>query len=151
MCSILQEYILKKADLSCQFTRKFWNYQGTKVDFVIDSKILRKLYYGYASLRPSCYECLYKSVRHPGDITREYYWEIEKAVPEFDANEGVSLVLVNNEYGEKYLIKLKKKLYGSKQRWKTVCNSHLSHLFQNQIIEMNFGEIFIISNLKNLK
>lgn len=111
MCSILQEYILKKADLSCQFTRKFWNYQGTKVDLVIDSKILRKLYYGYASLRPSCYECLYKSVRHPGDITREYYWEIEKTVPEFDDNEGVSLVLVNNEYGEKILNKVKEVIW----------------------------------------
>ena len=51
-------------------------------------------------MRPSCYECPYKSVIHPGDITIADYWGIEKAAPEFDDNKGVSLVLVNSELGE---------------------------------------------------
>ena len=38
---------------------------------------------------------------HPGDITIADYWGIEKAAPEFDDNIGVSLVLVNNENGER--------------------------------------------------
>lgn len=38
---------------------------------------------------------------HPGDITIADYWGIEKAAPEFDDNKGVSLVLVNNERGER--------------------------------------------------
>lgn len=38
---------------------------------------------------------------HPGDITIADYWGIEKAAPEFDDNKGVSLVLVNNDVGEK--------------------------------------------------
>ena len=61
-------------------------------------------------LRPSCYECPYKSVIHPGDITIADYWGIEKAAPEFDDNKGVSLVLVNNEAGEKIFEKVKKRL-----------------------------------------
>ena len=40
---------------------------------------------------------------HPGDITIADYWGIEIAAPEFDDNKGVSLVLVNNEIGEKVL------------------------------------------------
>ena len=57
-----------------------------------------------------CYECPYKSVIHPGDITIADYWGIEKAAPEFDDNKGVSLVLVNNEAGEKIFEKVKKRL-----------------------------------------
>lgn len=47
------------------------------------------------------FECPYKSVVHPGDNTIADYWEIEKDVSEYDDNEGVSLVLLNNEGGEK--------------------------------------------------
>lgn len=61
-------------------------------------------------LRPSCYECLYKSVMHPSDITIADYWGIEKAAPEFDDNKGVSLVLVNNEAGENAFEWVKDKL-----------------------------------------
>lgn len=67
----------------------------------ISSKIFTNLFYEHSILRPCCYECPYKSVIHPGDITIADYWGIEKAAPEFDDNKGVSLVLVNNEFGHK--------------------------------------------------
>lgn len=67
----------------------------------VSSKIFTNLFYEHSILRPCCYECPYKSVMHPGDITIADYWGIEKAAPEFDDNKGVSLVLVNNELGEK--------------------------------------------------
>ena len=57
----------------------------------------------HAILRPSCYECPYKSAMHPGDITIADYRGIEKAAPEFDDNKGVPLVLVNNATGKKVL------------------------------------------------
>ena len=69
----------------------------------VSSRVFKNLFYGHTVLRPSCYECPYKSVMHPGDITIADYWGIEKAAPEFDDNKGVSLVLVNNEAGEKAL------------------------------------------------
>ena len=65
------------------------------------SRVFKEFFYGHTVLRPSCYECPYKSVMHPGDITIADYWGIEKAAPEFDDNKGISLVLVNNEAGEK--------------------------------------------------
>ena len=64
------------------------------------SRIFTNLFYGHCILRPCCYECPYKSVMHPGDITIADYWGIEKAAPEFDDNKGVSLVLINNECGK---------------------------------------------------
>ena len=75
-----------------------------------NSYVIRNLFYGHTVLRPSCYECQYKSVMHPGDITIADYWGIEIAAPEFDDNKGVSLVLVNNEAGENVLDMEKDKL-----------------------------------------
>lgn len=74
------------------------------------SRIFKNLFYGHMVLRPSCYECPYKSVMHPGDITIADYWGIEKAAPELDDNKGVSLVLVNNEIGEKAFEQVKSQL-----------------------------------------
>lgn len=73
----------------------------------ISSQVFKELFYGHTVLRPSCYHCPYKSIMHPGDITIADYWGIEKAAPEFDDNKGVSLVLVNNETGEKAFEKVK--------------------------------------------
>lgn len=66
----------------------------------INSTVFTTLFYGHSILRPCCYECPYKSVMHPGDITIADYWGIEKAAPEFDDDKGVSLVLINNEFGD---------------------------------------------------
>lgn len=69
----------------------------------ISSDVFTTLFYGHSILRPCCYECPYKTVIHPGDITIADYWGIENAAPEFDDNKGVSLVLINNDTGEKVL------------------------------------------------
>lgn len=68
----------------------------------ITSTTWTKLFYGGYAFRPSCYECPYKSINHPGDITIADYWGIESAAPEYDDNKGVSLVLVNSEKGKEY-------------------------------------------------
>lgn len=80
----------------------------------VSSRVFTNLFYGHSILRPCCYECPYKSVIHPGDITIADYWGIEKAAPEFDDNKGVSLVLINNDAGEKVFDFLKDRL-----RWKS--------------------------------
>lgn len=76
-------------------------------------RIFTTLFFNHCILRPCCYECPYKSLIHPGDITIADYWGIEKAAPEFDDNKGVSLVLINNEFGEKIFDAVKEKL-----KWK---------------------------------
>lgn len=68
----------------------------------VDSEVFKNLFYGHNALRPSCYECPYKSIHHPGDITIADYWGIDKAAPGFNDNKGVSLVLVNTEKGQEY-------------------------------------------------
>ena len=70
-----------------------------------DSKIFTTLFYKHSILRNCCYKCPYKSRYHPGDITIADFWGIEKALPDFSDNKGVSLVLVNNSKGKEYMEK----------------------------------------------
>lgn len=79
----------------------------------INSKVWTNLFYSGNILRPSCYECPYKSIHHPGDITIADYWGIEKAAPEFDDNKGVSLVLVNTDKGAEWFERCKSSI-----KWK---------------------------------
>lgn len=66
----------------------------------VDSQVFTTLFYGHAVLRPCCYKCPYKDIRHPGDITIADYWGIDKAAPGFNDNKGVSLVLINSDNGK---------------------------------------------------
>lgn len=68
---------------------------------VVDSRVFTTLFFGKHILRPSCYKCPYKDIMHPADITIGDYWGIDKAVPGFNDDKGVSLTLVNNDIGEK--------------------------------------------------
>lgn len=65
---------------------------GTK----LNGRYFTELFYTNATLRPCCYKCPYKSIHHPGDITIGDFWGIEKTVPEFADNKGISMVLLNN-------------------------------------------------------
>lgn len=76
----------------------------------VSSEVFKNLFYGHEILRPSCYKCPYKSILHPGDITIADYWGIENAAPGFSDNKGVSLVLVNNDLGDRWFNKVTDKL-----------------------------------------
>ena len=75
-----------------------------------DSKIYTNLFYNHIMLRPSCYHCPYKTQLHPGDITIADFWGIDEAIPGFNDNKGVSLVLINNEKGAEIFEEAKKSL-----------------------------------------
>ena len=52
-------------------------------------------------MRPTCYHCQFKGVSRPVDITLGDFWGIEKQYPYIDIHDGVSLVLVQSQKGEK--------------------------------------------------
>jgi coenzyme F420-reducing hydrogenase beta subunit len=49
--------------------------------------------------RENCYECKYASANRQGDFTMGDYWGIEKAHPEIETKNGVSVLLVNSVKG----------------------------------------------------
>jgi coenzyme F420-reducing hydrogenase beta subunit len=50
-------------------------------------------------LRPSCYECQFKSIHRESDITLADFWGIENVIPEMDDNKGTSAVFINSKKG----------------------------------------------------
>lgn len=51
--------------------------------------------------RPSCHDCAFKSFRSGSDISLADFWGINKVFPEYNSINGVSLVLINTEKGNR--------------------------------------------------
>lgn len=86
----------KNYSLSIDFNDGTRYNQDLKNDLYLTG-FLKDLY-----LRPACYDCQFKGVQRPGDITMADFWHIDSIAPEFkDDNKGVSLVLVHSENGTK--------------------------------------------------
>lgn len=58
------------------------------------------LYYANLINRPCCRNCKFANLNRCGDITIGDFWGIEKSLPTFDDNKGVSLLLINTPTGE---------------------------------------------------
>lgn len=69
---------------------------------VYSSEIFKRLFYSHHIVRISCGKCPYKSTNRVGDISIADFWGIDKAVPGFNDDKGVSLVLINSPIGEKH-------------------------------------------------
>lgn len=50
-------------------------------------------------LRPSCYQCKFKTMTRRSDITLADFWGIEKVCPEMYDKKGTSLVMLNSQKG----------------------------------------------------
>lgn len=53
-------------------------------------------------LRPSCYECRCKNGVNHSDLTIGDFWGIDRLMPEFDDDRGVSIVVVSTDKGFEY-------------------------------------------------
>lgn len=51
-------------------------------------------------LRPSCYDCKFKSLHRMSDITMGDFWGIQHILPELDDDKGTSLVFLNTVKGQ---------------------------------------------------
>lgn len=61
-------------------------------------------------LRPSCYSCEFKSLNRHSDLTIADFWGIQRILPEYDDDKGVSLVLVNSDFGKERFDEIKRKM-----------------------------------------
>lgn len=57
-------------------------------------------------LRPSCYECSFKTLNRASDITLADFWGIQNVMPDMDDDTGTSLVLVHSDVGMKLIAAL---------------------------------------------
>ena len=54
-------------------------------------------------LRPSCYDCKFKTLQRASDITLADFWGIEKIISDMNIDEGVSLCWSSSEKGKQVL------------------------------------------------
>ena len=64
---------------------------------------MRGFIYKNLYLRPSCYQCKFKTFYRNSDITLGDFWGIGKICPEMDDNKGTSLVISNTKKGNDLL------------------------------------------------
>lgn len=58
-------------------------------------------------LRPSCYNCKYKTIERNADITLADFWGIENEVPEMFDDKGTSFVIIHSDKGQKLFDSIK--------------------------------------------
>ncbi len=84
------------------------------------------IYSSDLALRPACYNCKFCNFCRPSDITIRDFWGIEKRMPDFDDNIGISLVLINSSKGQELFKRVSKNLYYRKSNT-TDCLQHNLH------------------------
>ena len=50
-------------------------------------------------LRPSCYDCQFKTTERQADITLADFWGIQRILPELDDDKGTSFVWIHSDRG----------------------------------------------------
>ena len=70
-------------------------------DFISGNKFLQYFLKGL-TLRNSCYNCQFRSLKSGSDLTIGDFWGIKNVLPDFYDQNGVSLVLLNSEKGKSF-------------------------------------------------
>lgn len=110
----------KSADiskLSFRDKQSGWKSYSVAVDFSDNSKYIKKFredlfMRGFLSdiyLRPSCYECGFKTRLRQSDITLADFWGIQDILPELDDDKGTSFVWIHSEKGQRLFGEIKDK------------------------------------------
>ena len=86
-------------------------YDNNQIDFnSYYSQLFKCMFQSHMVLRPSCHNCKYTNLNRPSDITIADFWGIDKTMPEFDDNKGISLVLLNTKKGSDVFETIKDKI-----------------------------------------
>lgn len=68
---------------------------------IFNKDLFMNLFLNNVVIRPSCYDCKFRSFKSGSDITMGDFWGIRKIFPTFDDDKGVSLIALNTEKGTK--------------------------------------------------
>lgn len=76
---------------------------GKTYDVARESDSFMRAFLKNASLRPSCHACAAKGDARSADLTLADFWGVANLMPQIDYADGVSLVIVHSERGQKLL------------------------------------------------
>ena len=95
-------------------------------------------------LRPSCYSCKCKNGRANSDLVIADYWNINEALPEYNDNKGISLVLINSPKGLSTINSLSTQI-DYKETGYEVCRSRNGGFLEHIPIHQYFGKFLPIN------
>jgi coenzyme F420-reducing hydrogenase beta subunit len=72
----------------------------------LDKDLYMKAFLKDICLRPSCYECQFKTLHRQSDITLADFWGIENVFPDMYDDKGTSLIFINSIKGYNMLKKI---------------------------------------------
>lgn len=96
----------EKKNISFRDKTHGWNSFGMRVDGyqrVLTKDAYLAAFLGNLDLRPNCHRCVYKTAARDSDLTLADFWGVETVLPGWKEQQGVSLVLVQSERGERLL------------------------------------------------
>lgn len=103
-----KKYGSRATDIKFKSKEKGWHNFSIRVRFE-NGKVYSKdrwhdlFFIGYLQynnfVRPSCYDCKFKSFPQKADITLADFWGIEKLDPTMDQDKGTSMVMINSDKG----------------------------------------------------
>lgn len=123
-------------------------------EYIESSKdsLFMKAFLSDLCLRPSCYNCKFKSKVRISDFTLADFWGINNVLPEFNDNNGVSLILINSSKAHIILENIKDRivlkqvdldaaLRYNPSAYKSSKQPKKRHAFMKNIQSMPFDEI----------
>lgn len=114
--------ILKYEGIRFRAKTKGWEKCNVEFDYLSEQNNHKTLSWNWAediytdlfekgiSLRPSCYQCKYRCLHHPSDITLGDCWHYKDLAPKIFDNKGLSLVYVHTKTGKQLFKILSKAL-----------------------------------------
>ncbi|MFV0507373.1 MAG: Coenzyme F420 hydrogenase/dehydrogenase, beta subunit C-terminal domain [Bacteroidales bacterium] len=105
-----------------------WKNYNVKFDFkakasvkeFFGDNIYMKVFLKDLCLRPSCYNCDFKTLNRQSDITLADFWGVQQVLPEMDDDKGTSLIFVNSHNGSERMAELSE---GIKSQKVDVCSA----------------------------
>ena len=109
------EYLNKKTNNNVSniiFRNKKYGWKSSKLTYEINNKeyvdnSYSTLFYKHYTIRPSCFNCPFRSTDRIGDITIGDAWGNQKKYSNFFDNSGISLLLISTEKGSNIFNKIK--------------------------------------------
>lgn len=125
---------------------------STKYINNLSNDIYMKVFLSNYCLRPSCYNCSFKTMTRPSDITLADFWGIQNIMPEMDDDKGTSLLCINSDKGKMLFDEIKNDtVYKTVSLEEAVkfnpsmtCSSPLPpkrNYFMQNVSESNFDEV----------
>lgn len=150
-----KKYNSKISDIYFRYKKPGWFVFGMKILFE-NGKIYENDTYhdpfirGFLReyfLRPSCHDCQYTNINRPADITLADFWGYkETSFQDQDNDQGISMVMINNENGENLFNLSKNNLKAFHRTLEDAVqgNQALKNVFPLTKIENSFGMILEI-------